>query len=358
MPKADAILSRVRCARSPLAVDTPGFAQDDWRAMREAALKEQAAGDSADTPMVDEDVKPCAGELQVARLDLAARVPPPPRSSPPLDSCRWVVARPEMCGTRQVPVEADGSLNFFWIDAYEDINKPGRIYLFGKIRSGEAQGKPAYTSCCLQVGCSIRPRCCEANPKDSLPVLRGVCLLHARLSSAVQVDGIERHAFILPRDKILDCDGNETEVDVDMEKHVLPEFMQIARSKGIKKHQCKPTTRKYMYHFEVRQPRAPAQNTGTATLDHYPKSFSASPSQKNAGLHTVDLGELTSWSRRSPMSRWKRSTSRWSTRPSTRRCRRTSQGGPSSASSARPSRAWSCSCSSGTSWAPAGSASR
>ncbi len=38
--------------------------------MREAALKEQAAEtDSADAPMVDEDVKPCVGELQVARRD-------------------------------------------------------------------------------------------------------------------------------------------------------------------------------------------------------------------------------------------------------------------------------------------------
>ncbi len=74
------------------------------------------------------------------------------------------------------------------------------------------------------------------------------------MNNTVQVDGIERHAFILPREKILDCEGNETEVGVDMVNHVLPEFMQIARSKGIKKHQCKPTTRKYMYHFEVSQP--------------------------------------------------------------------------------------------------------
>jgi hypothetical protein len=49
----------------------------------------------------------------------------------------------------------------------------------------------------------------------------------------------------------LDSEGNETDIPVDMLNHVLPEFMQIARSKGIKKHQCKPTTRKYMYHFEV-----------------------------------------------------------------------------------------------------------
>ena len=54
------------------------ISQDDWRAMREAALKEQAAGaDSADTPMVDEDVKPCMGELQVPRLVLAACMHPP-----------------------------------------------------------------------------------------------------------------------------------------------------------------------------------------------------------------------------------------------------------------------------------------
>jgi hypothetical protein len=76
------------------------------------------------------------------------------------------------------------------------------------------------------------------------------------LSRPAQVDGIERHAFILPREHILDSEGNETEVAVDMVNHVLPEFMQIARSKGIKRHQCKPTTRKYMYHFEV-CPRLP-----------------------------------------------------------------------------------------------------
>ncbi len=77
-------------------------------------------------------------------------------------------------------------------------------------------------------------------------------MLAACLNGTIQVDGcdgIERHAFTLPREEILDCDGNETEVAVDMVNHVLPEFMQIARSKGIKKHQCKPTTRKYMYHL-------------------------------------------------------------------------------------------------------------
>jgi hypothetical protein len=157
------------------AFDPLYFAQDDWRAMREAALKEQAAGtDSADTPMVDEDVKPCIGELQV--LD----------SIPPLACIRCACsarfccacsASPEVRDTPQVPVEADGSLNFFWIDAYEDINKPGRIYLFGKIRNGEAQGKPAYTSCCLQV-CFAPCGWAAANRVGSICVRRGERWLH------------------------------------------------------------------------------------------------------------------------------------------------------------------------------------
>ena len=84
--------SDARASSSP-AFDTPGSAQDDWRAMREAALREQAAGpDSADTPMADEDVKPCVGELQVFRLDLAARAA---SSYPPLhSSARLVSVRP------------------------------------------------------------------------------------------------------------------------------------------------------------------------------------------------------------------------------------------------------------------------
>ena len=72
----------------------------------------------------------------------------------------------------QVPLEADGSLHFFWIDAYEDNNKPGRIYLFGKVRSEEAKGKPAFVSCCLQV--SLKgPRLVPCkNPPDFYELIR------------------------------------------------------------------------------------------------------------------------------------------------------------------------------------------
>ena len=35
-------------------------------------------------------------------------------------------------GELGLPLEEDGSLNMFWIDAYEDSSKAGRIYMFGK----------------------------------------------------------------------------------------------------------------------------------------------------------------------------------------------------------------------------------
>ena len=60
----------------------------------------------------------------------------------------------------------DGSLHFFWIDAYEDqFNAPGTVYLFGKVRSAEAPG--GFASC------------------------------------AVVLKGLERNVFVLPRERAL-----------------------------------------------------------------------------------------------------------------------------------------------------------
>jgi DNA polymerase alpha subunit A len=45
-------------------------------------------------------------------------------------------------------LNADGDLEFFWFDAYEDqVNAPGTVFLLGKIKSGESE----YQSCCIQV---------------------------------------------------------------------------------------------------------------------------------------------------------------------------------------------------------------
>lgn len=39
-----------------------------------------------------------------------------------------------------VPLDEDGCLSFYWFDAYEEPTKPGRIYLFGKVKTGEKVG--------------------------------------------------------------------------------------------------------------------------------------------------------------------------------------------------------------------------
>jgi len=158
---------------------------DDWRAMRDAAALE-----AAEQHEVEEE-----GEA-VAKSKLAEGT---------------ANATSEAVG---LPLEEDGSLNMFWIDAYEDSSKAGRIYMFGKVRTGDGKGGSAFSSCCLQV------------------------------------DNVQRQVFILPREKILDGEGDATEHDVDIMDHVFPEFSQIARQKGIKNHKCKKTKRAYMYNFQ------------------------------------------------------------------------------------------------------------
>ena len=43
--------------------------------------------------------------------------------------------------------EDDGSLDFFWLDAYEDVIAfPGTVFLFGKVLNKKTKG---YESCCI-----------------------------------------------------------------------------------------------------------------------------------------------------------------------------------------------------------------
>jgi hypothetical protein len=65
-------------------------------------------------------------------------------SSTPADSA------PVAVGTLP-PLEQDGSLRFYWLDAYEDeLHAPGSVYLFGKV----AAATGGWASCCVQLkGC-------------------------------------------------------------------------------------------------------------------------------------------------------------------------------------------------------------
>jgi len=177
--------------------------EDDWRAMRDAAAQE--AAEEAEI----EDNAEAVAKLAEGAANVAS-------------------------GALGVPVEEDGSLNMFWVDAYEDASKPGRIYMFGKVRAGEGKGSAAFSSCCLQI------------------------------------DNVQRQVFILPRDKILDAEGEETEHDVSMMDHVFPEFSKIAKERGIKKHRCKPTRRAYMYNFQDTSIPADAEYLKVVYSAEYP----------------------------------------------------------------------------------------
>ena len=110
---------------------------DDWRAMRDAAAADAAEMEEKET----------SAEEKAKTEDGAANA---------------------VGGAVGLPLEEDGSLNMFWIDAYEDNSKPGRIYMFGKVRTGDGKGGTAFSSCCLQI------------------------------------DNVQRQVFILPRAKLLD----------------------------------------------------------------------------------------------------------------------------------------------------------
>ena len=118
-------------------------------------------------------------------------------------------------GDVKFEVNEDGTLKFFWIDAYEDVSKAGTVFLFGKIKiQNNDSDKPTFMSCCIHV------------------------------------ENLQRQVFVLPREKLLDKDGNAMEEDVDLMNHVFPEFAKFARDAGIKKHKAKLVKRNYMYHFQ------------------------------------------------------------------------------------------------------------
>ncbi|ORZ24563.1 DNA polymerase family B-domain-containing protein [Absidia repens] len=97
-------------------------------------------------------------------------------------------------------LETDGSLRFWWYDAYEHRER-GSVYLFGKVFNKDNN---SYVSCC------------------------------------VAVQNIERNVFILPRNQA----SNGEEIGLE---DVYGELSDICTKNGIKKWASKPTTRKYAF---------------------------------------------------------------------------------------------------------------
>ena len=191
---------------------------DDWRAMRDAAAAEAAE-------MEDED-----GADAKTKIEDSAAV--------------------SSGGAVGLPLEEDGSLNMFWIDAYEDNSKAGRIYMFGKVRTGEGKGGAIFSSCCLQIDNVQRQVFILPREKILDKEVRRSACLYALLDSPLGVRSATDMRISKRPDDDGDSQGNDTDVEVSMMDHVFPEFSQIARQKGIKKHSCKVTRRAYMYNFQ------------------------------------------------------------------------------------------------------------
>ncbi len=117
-------------------------------------------------------------------------------------------------------LEEDGSLNFFWFDAYEgnqwNSSQRGLIYLFGKVldKQNSTPENPRFVSCCLTV------------------------------------NGQQRNIFVLPRAKRVDLKtGVETDEDVDLGM-VYEEMEALRQRLKIKSWKCKPVKRNYAFELE------------------------------------------------------------------------------------------------------------
>lgn len=108
--------------------------------------------------------------------------------------------------TAENVLEADGSLRIFFLDAYEAREK-GEVYLFGKVLD---RGTNRHVSIC------------------------------------VQVNGIQRRLFVLPRPRLMSEDGKETDIETDM-KMVYEEFDALRRKKGVKTFKSKSSNKKYAF---------------------------------------------------------------------------------------------------------------
>ncbi|KAJ1909617.1 DNA-directed DNA polymerase alpha catalytic subunit pol1 [Tieghemiomyces parasiticus] len=117
--------------------------------------------------------------------------------------------------TAEAVLDADGTLPFFWLDAFE---KDGLVYLFGKVRH-----QPP----------------CSTGPTDPAKAAR-------YLSCCLTVRNLDRNLFVLPREKVLDATGHETDEDVTM-THVLAEMEPALKALRITRRRAKQVTRKYAF---------------------------------------------------------------------------------------------------------------
>ena len=135
------------------------------------------------------------GEVMVER---ASRNDPEEFSTPkvPFAADSSISFAPDARAQRAIGIPTDeaGHTRFFFLDAREEREHPGTVFLFGKVYHPDQE---RYFSCCITVR------------------------------------NIERELFVAPRPFFLDSQGKETTERVEM-KHVMDEMNQYRRKHGLK----------------------------------------------------------------------------------------------------------------------------
>lgn len=128
------------------------------------------------------------------------------------DGNRMAINDAPLYGTQAQPAAGyaqpeEGYVDVYWLDAFERSN--GTVFLFGKMKRPDGEGF-----------CSV----------------------------CVTVNNIQRNLFFLPRETIVDADGNDTEEPVTL-KAVQEEIAEVMGRMRVKKYNVKRVVRKYA--FEV-----------------------------------------------------------------------------------------------------------
>ena len=151
------------------------------------------------------------------------------------------------------PLDEDGTLHMFWLDAYEDaVNAPGSVFLFGKVRNDSGNG---YSSCC------------------------------------VTLKGMERNVFALPRERAL-VNGEEAGEEVSFVQ-LFREVQQLCRKHKIGRFGCKRVDRSYAFEeSDMPQSSSYLKLVYSAEFGTLPPDTSGTYFRKLIGTNTSCLEQL------------------------------------------------------------------
>ncbi|XP_063931450.1 DNA polymerase alpha catalytic subunit-like isoform X2 [Zophobas morio] len=127
----------------------------------------------------------------------------PPAARRPLEAAAQ--SKNPLLSLPYAPEPGERTMNFYWLDLFEDANDPGTVYLFGKVYSDE---------------------------------------INTFVSCTVVVQNVSRNLFFLPRPTVLNTEGVEQTTPFEA---LYEEVEALMDRHGIKKWKCKKVTRYYAF---------------------------------------------------------------------------------------------------------------